>query len=328
MSPGVVVDAHYLDDMRDTLPAISTPILRLLAHVTMSFPWEEEWFSQLQFTGAQNHLIWLYMTQICLKDPPFITGRDIWKLRFRLWIHMHSGLTNDFLMAAISDLEQLSNLEHQLQSADIGIADPGDFLLAFIYLNHTYAWDCYKSPKISIVNLLVGDSAEEVGIPRECVKHLSGVCHSINDDPARLIRLLIELIRADISHDPVERRPQTLFELLRHGISHLASKDLRSFVPSCKRLIRYINESYKQFEDAWDDILSREPDDHRFDYRVFNSTVFREELGVAYKEAIALLSSQIDGWSGEQEDVSWPREYLRPTGTKIRPFIENVEEIH
>ncbi|KAG8826452.1 hypothetical protein FRC17_008224, partial [Serendipita sp. 399] len=220
------------------------------------------------------------------------------------------------------------HFEQGIESTRLGIDKAGDFALALLHLCFAYPWneDFRTASYNSIPNILFGSTTiEGLYIHTECVEHLSSVCDEINLDPARLIRLLIELIRADINHKPHFRRPRLLLDLLKHGELHLSSKDLRPFAPSCRHLIRYIRVSYQQFEDSWDEVVDQEYEDELNDPRPHYEDETRQELKATYERVIDLLGPAAM-WKGEGKDVSWPRGLLRPTGTRIRPFDETDED--
>ncbi|KAG8808503.1 hypothetical protein FRC17_003924, partial [Serendipita sp. 399] len=189
-----------------------------------------------------------------------------------------------------------------------------DFLLALFHLNYAYGWESPSSPLVTYIpDILMGSaSSTDDAMPYSCIDYLISVCQRISSDPLRLIRLLIELIRADINHLPEYRRPKTLLGLLEHAKTHL-STELRPYSPSCRRLTRYIKESYKQFEENW---LDNDDSYRRVD---------RTELKTVCEEVVTLLNPT-EPWEGEETDISWPVHLLRPTGTKGAPFKDEVEK--
>ncbi|KAG8808084.1 hypothetical protein FRC17_004141, partial [Serendipita sp. 399] len=218
--------------------------------------------------------------------------------------------------------------EREIYSTQLGIDNAGDFALALLHLYFAYPWHGSEPSTAynSISDILFGRTTiTDLKIHKDCVEHLSSVCDEINLDPARLIRLLLELIRADINHNPQCRRPGLLLDLLKHGELHLSSKDLRPFAPSCRRLIRYIRVSYKQFEDSWDEVVNQEYADEDDDPRPYYEEETRQELKTAYERFINLLSQAVM-WKGEGKDISWPRGLLRPTGTPHKPFDDDAKE--
>ncbi|KAG8816549.1 Origin recognition complex subunit 2, partial [Serendipita sp. 399] len=190
-----------------------------------------------------------------------------------------------------------------------------DFLLALFHLNYAYGWELPSSPLVTYIpDILMGSaSSTDDTMPYSCIDYLTSVCQGISSDPLRLIRLLIELIRADINHLPEYRRPKTLLGLLEHAKTHLSLTELRSYSPSCRRLTRYIKESYKQFEKSW---LDNDNSYRRVD---------RTELKTICEEVVTLLNPT-EPWEGEETDISWPVHLLRSTGTKDAPFKDEVEK--
>ncbi|KAG8809713.1 hypothetical protein FRC17_003285, partial [Serendipita sp. 399] len=203
-------------------------------------------------------------------------------------------------------------VEQEISYSRIEISYGEDFLLALFHLNHPYGWEQSHSWLATFVpDILLGSPTLSDDTPYGCIDYLTSVCQGISSDPLRLIRLLIELIRADLNYLPDYRRPKTFLGLLAHAKAHLSSSELRSYSPSCRRLTRYIKESYKQFEENW------------LDYDEY-SRVDRVELKKAYEEVVILLNP-IEPWDGEETDISWPVHLLRPTGRKDNPFKEDLE---
>ncbi|KAG8829826.1 hypothetical protein FRC17_005943, partial [Serendipita sp. 399] len=331
---------------RNQLRSLSHPILQLIACATFGVEWRQEGMPDMFETQkSAGELVWRRASYFFFTNPPFFDGdhTNLWTLRLQLWFQIDVTAFN-YLLNVISGIDSLvcthirvqyrnaftrfrqKCFEQGIESTRLGIDKAGDFVLALVHLYFAYSWD--GAPSISynsIPDILIG-SATAVRLPlhKDCVEHLSSVCDEINLDPTRLIRLLIELIRADINHDPRIRQPEILLDLLKHGELHLSNKDLRPFAPSCRRLIRYIRVSYQQFEDSWDEVVNEdEDDDLRPHYEDEDET--RQELKATYERVIDLLGPAAM-WEGEGKDVSWPRHLLRPTGTCINPFDELFDE--
>ncbi|KAG8811756.1 hypothetical protein FRC18_003294 [Serendipita sp. 400] len=310
------------------LRQLSNPILRAVACVVLGIEWKDEWLLGLiEEMRSINHDGLSKFSRICFKNPPFIDGdcTSVWLLRFRLWIHLDPlSVIIDF-QNSVHKVDKIRRIEQEIQSSRLGITHTGDFMLALIHLNYSYTWTTpYYHSLTLIPDTLTGNktSRNDGGIiSKECIEYLANICRDISPEPARLIRLLIELVRADINHDPQDRRPENLMNLLKHAKNHLASKELRPFRPSCRRLVRYIQESYQQFESVWNEATNQ---DH--EYRKLwphYEEVERGELWAVVEEVIDLLQPK-GAWDGEEVDVSWPRHLLRPTGCKGNPYEEDA----
>ncbi|KAG8797841.1 hypothetical protein FRC16_008461 [Serendipita sp. 398] len=311
-----------------SLQSLSSLTLRLVACVTLGFTWEDKWsldlIEEMHYLGNSNLGI---LTQICFQDPPFINGdcTTLWSLRLRLSIYFDSYQVAAYFGKALNDMSILKHTEQEIQATRLGVTHSGDLILALFHLNCSYPWDeSFKSSPTFITDVLIGNIAsiqwiDDVVVPVECIQYLVSICHDLSNEPTRLIRLLIELIRADINHEPVSRRPSNLLNLLKHAKTHLGSKELRPYAPSCHRLVAYIRESHKQFEDTWDEVISR-------DYGFYHSRphyeqVDRGELRTLCDEVIGLLEP-MGLWDGNEVDISWPRRLVRPTGTRQKPCRE------
>ncbi|KAG8820461.1 hypothetical protein FRC17_010146 [Serendipita sp. 399] len=298
---------------------LSNPVLRLIACATLGIEWEKKWTPDLlNVKDSMSDGLWQRVSRVCFRTTPFFDGDQtpVWALRLRLWVHLHPAVTRGYIYGVMVDFDLLKRIEQEIQSSQLGIDKAGDFLLAFFHLNHAYGW-IYTEPYFYtvIVDILTQSiaSREYHGVSTESIEHLSFICQEINADPARLVRLLIELIRADINQDPQDRRPQNLLKLLKHAETNFPGKELRPFSPSFRRLVRYIRVSYQQLESTWDEVL-------------FYAAVNRGELKTVYERVVTLLEPSSDEWEGEVRDVSWPRYLLRPTGTEERPFEEGLEQ--
>ncbi|KAG8833937.1 hypothetical protein FRC20_007569 [Serendipita sp. 405] len=250
------------------LRQLSNPILRAVACVVLGIEWKDEWLLGLiEEMRSINHDGLSKFSRICFKNPPFIDGdcTSVWLLRFRLWIHLDPlSVIIDF-QNSVHKVDKIRRIEQEIQSSRLGITHTGDFMLALIHLNYSYTWTTpYYHSLTLIPDTLTGNktSRNDGGIiSKECIEYLANICRDISPEPARLIRLLIELVRADINHDPQERRPENLMNLLKHAKNYLASKELRPFRPTCRRLVRYIQESYQQFESVWNEATDQ---DHEY----------------------------------------------------------------
>ncbi|KAG8798002.1 hypothetical protein FRC16_008212 [Serendipita sp. 398] len=284
-----------------SLRRLSSPTLRLIACATLGIKWDNKRSIDLiEEMDPVAEDISSFSAEVYFRDPPFINGdgTGLWLLRLRTWIHATSHpKAVGYLDKLFRDLYTLKRVEQEIQSTRLGITYAADFILALYH---------------SFPDILVGNvNSLDPGIAsKECIEYFVSICRDISDDPTRLIRLLIELIRANINHDPDYQRPSNLLGLLKYAKTHLCSKELRSFGPSCRRLIKYIRGSYKQFEETRDKILSQ----GRFfnDVRPHYDQVDRGELKTLCDEVIALLEPA-GPWDGEEVDVSWPRHLLRPT---------------
>ncbi|KAG8753844.1 hypothetical protein FRC14_005690 [Serendipita sp. 396] len=313
-----------------SLQSLSSPALRLIACVTLGFKWEDKWSLGLidEMLGNSNLGI---LTQVCFQDPPFINGdcTTLWSLRLRLSIYFDSYQVAAYFGKALNDMSTLKHTEQEIQATRLGVTHSGDLILALFHLNCSYPWDeSFKSSPTFITDVLIGNIAsiqwiDDVVVPVECIQYLVSICHDLSNEPTRLIRLLIELIRADINHEPVSRRPSNLLNLLKHAKTHLGSKELRPYAPSCHRLVAFIRESHKQFEDAWDEVISREIGFYHFSPSY--EQVDRGELRTLCDEVITLLEP-MGPWDGNEVDISWPRCLVRPTGTRQKPCREEYDD--
>ncbi|KAG8813595.1 hypothetical protein FRC17_001490 [Serendipita sp. 399] len=307
---------YFVGPVPNKFRDLSNPILRLIACATLGIDWKEEWLSGVLESKKYLHdRAWMIVSLVCLRDPPFFDGdyTSLWRLRLQLWIHFGRIRASVYLPNSIFKLSALKKVESELQLTQLGIDHAGDFLLAFIHLNLAYGWAKAEEPCFTFAPyILTGDTLPLPSHPelKNCIDHFSPLGDEINSNPSRLIRIMIELIRADINHNSIDRWPRILLHLLKHAITHIADKDLRPFSPSCRRLTRYIKVSYKQFESDWDPDLGHGREDE----------VVRTELKVVFDEVVTLLGSAEGPWDGEVKDISWPRHLLRPTGTKGRPF--------
>ncbi|KAG8824312.1 hypothetical protein FRC17_009130 [Serendipita sp. 399] len=313
-----------------TLRNLSNPILRLVSCAIFELEWEDGWSpSMLEAKDSLTDKAWEYVSWACFRLRKSYVCSRVWRLRLRLWTHFHSSATWYYIRNVLYKLDLLERLEQEIRASQLGIDAPTDFVLALFHLSHASGWNDASRHFLPFVpNLLIGDtiSLHAPGISQECIDHFSAVCDDLNTDPdpGRLIRLLIELIRADINLGRESRSPLILLNLLKHARSHLCDKDLRPYSPSCRRLSRYIKASCKQYEDEWDQIIGddRSSANPHPDYE----EVDRGALGSVYEEVITLLESAELPRDGERTDISWSRNLLRPTGTKDRPFEEDVEE--
>ncbi|KAG8797099.1 hypothetical protein FRC17_007845, partial [Serendipita sp. 399] len=319
----VLFSLMYFDDQRQKeLQDLTSPILRLIAVATLGIEWTDEWLPQFLQSATFEQARWS-LSKLFFRYTPFIQDCPmLWQLRLQWWIHFDTDTTYRYLRKVVQDLNTLVRagffhvtstsihrrrfpqkcVEEELQSSQLGIDHAGDFFLALFHLSAAYVQDyIYSVYHTTIPDILTGHtpSLDADDASSDVIHHLSSICGDINTDTARLIRVLIELIRANIGHRPSSRRPQNLFNLLNHAKSHLHGKELGPFSPSCQRLTLYINRSYKQFEDEWDDS------------RLLYGKVSRAALKDVYDDVIALLEPK-GSWDGEQKDVSWPRHLLRP----------------
>ncbi|KAG8826219.1 hypothetical protein FRC17_008318 [Serendipita sp. 399] len=314
---------------RAEMRRLSNPFLRLIACATLGIEWKEEWTPDLlNAIDSIDEYEWKHVCNVCFNTTPFFDGDQtpLWALRLRLWIHFHPRVTSGYLYDVTQNFDLLKRVEQELQSTQLGIDKAGDFLLALFHLNCAYGWTRIDRYSFTyIVNILTQDITfrENLDIPKECIDYLSSICNEIDVDPARLVRLLIELIRTDINHDSRYRQPQNLLNLLKHAEDSFSGKELGPFSPSFRRLIRYIKASYQQFETTWDEVVNQNYD--YYDPRPFYVAVDRGELKTVYERVVTLLEPS-DTWEGEVRDVSWPRDLLRPTGKHHRPFEEELDQ--
>ncbi|KAG8807711.1 hypothetical protein FRC17_004300, partial [Serendipita sp. 399] len=332
MDSNVWLESKCSEGEKERMQWLSNPPLRLIACATLDIEWKEEWTPDLLTAReALYGWVWQRVSQVCFRRSPFFDGDQafLWQLRLRLWIHFRPAITSIYLYDITRGIASLKRVIQELQSSRLGIDNAADFFLALFHLNCAYTWDdddkYVSSSSTFIPSVLIQDttSIRKGKYPTECIEYLSSICDEISADPARLIRLLIELIRADINHNPKHRRPQNLLNLLRHAESQLSGKELHAFSPSCRRLSQYIKVSYQQFEGSWDRIINT--DDHDgYGPRRNYAKVDRGELGMVYVRVVTLLEP-LETWEGKSKDVSWPRDLLRPTGTKDKPFEEDVQ---
>ncbi|KAG8795930.1 hypothetical protein FRC17_008056, partial [Serendipita sp. 399] len=326
MDSDVSLDPKYLGNVRkEGLQGLSNPFLRLIACVALGIEWKEEWTPDLLKARQSLNDAWTYVSYVCFRHSPFFNGDQtfLWQLRLRLWLHFHPYTSWGYLNDTIRDITLLKRVVQEIQSSRLGIDHAADFLLALLHLNLAYTWDGGgQSLFASIPSILTHDDTipeYNIELPTECVEYLSSICDEISTNPARLIRLLIELVRADINCDPPDRLPRNLLNLLRHAESRLSGKELRPFLPACQRLICLITESYEQFKNAWDSGIY-----HRGDLWLQYAHVDIGELETVCQRVIALLDPPAT-WEGESKDISWPRKLLRPTGTRLKRFKKDVE---
>ncbi|KAG8810778.1 hypothetical protein FRC17_002784 [Serendipita sp. 399] len=325
----VLFSLAYFDDQRQKeLQDLSSPILRLIAVATLGieFEWTDGWLPKFLQSAAFKEARWS-VSRLLFRYSPFIKNCPmLWQLRLQWWIHFAPHITQLYLEDVLKDLNTLVRagffhvkstsihrfpqkcVEEELQSSQLGIDHAGDFFVALFHLSTAYAWAfTYLEYHTAIPDILTGHtpSLNANYTSDNVIQHLSSICGDINTDTARLIRVLIELIRADIGHRPHDRRPQNLFNLLNHAKLHLHGKELEPFSPSCQRLTLYIEQSYKQFEDEWDETVQ----DDIYGMRRHYEKVNRAALKSVYDDVIALLELK-ESWDGEQKDVSWPRHLL------------------
>ncbi|KAG8847277.1 hypothetical protein FRC20_002788 [Serendipita sp. 405] len=315
------------------LQSLSSSILSAIACATLGIEWKEEGEEgslRLSTEGSSlGDRSLRRLAEVCFVDPPFINGdcTGLWLLRFQLWTHITlASAPAIYLQKLVIDLDSLKRVEEEIQSTRLGIAHAGDFILALYHFHYSYEWGNSNDRSLTLIpDIVVGNetSVDSTIASKECIDYLASICHDIRDEPARLIRLLIELLQADINYKPRFRRPSNLLSLLKHAKAHLASKELRSFAPSCSRLIEYIRESHGQFEDSWNDVIGR--DYMRNDPRPHYERVDRSELKTVCDEVIALLEPE-GAWDGEKVDVSWPKYLLRPKGREWIPLDEEVDD--
>ncbi|KAG8753549.1 hypothetical protein FRC14_005940 [Serendipita sp. 396] len=305
-----------------SLRRLSNPTLRLVACAMLGIKWDDKWF--LDPIKGMDQYATMCLGLVCFGNQPFINGdgTGFWFLKFRTWMYDYDdSRPAEYSHRLVNDLDTLQHAEREIQSTQLGIMHAVDFILVLYHLNYSYTY--YQSLTL-VPDILVGNttSLDPDIASKECIEYLTSICHDISNDPARLIRLLIELVRADINHHPYNRRPSNLLNLLMHAKTHLCSKELRSFGPSCHRLIKYIRGSYKQFEATWDNISNQE---HYFhDSRSHYERVDRDELKTVCDEVIAFLEP-MGPWDGQEIDVSWPRHFLRPTKTTDDLFEEESD---
>ncbi|KAG8806818.1 hypothetical protein FRC17_004800 [Serendipita sp. 399] len=328
---GITFDPECLGDTRVSTKRqnLSNILLRMIAYVTLGLEWDDEWLPKIiEAKKSAGYTAWRLVTKVCFRDPPFSDGdcTRLWRLRLRLWIHFECGVTSDYLLEVMRDLERLKRVEREIQCTQLGVDRGGDFLLALFHLNYAYGWNSTSLPSHPFIPcILIGDNPFDIlTVSKDCIKYLSSICEELSTDPSRLIRLLIELVRADINHEAAERRPSTFFKLLKYAKVHLSNKTLRLFSLSCRRLKRYIKISYKQFEDNWEMVTGRSHSlwDERADYQL----VDRGELKAVHEDVVLLLESAEGSHESEGKDISWPKNLLRPTGQIGNSFEDEQEE--
>ncbi|KAG8804000.1 hypothetical protein FRC17_006059 [Serendipita sp. 399] len=313
-----------------------SPILRLIACATLGLEWEEEWSPQL--IKAKDYLRaneWKHVSSICLRNPPYYDGdrTNLWSLRLRLWTLFDGEIAHGSLHGLLGNLNNLKQVEQDLQSTRLlGTSKAGDLLLVLFHLNVAYSWGFLTISALYAVipDTLIGDTTkiDAGGVSKECIEYLSVICEEISADPSRLIRLLIELVRADIGFHCTIRRPKILFDLLKHAKTHLSDKELRPFIPSCQRLRQYIKKSYGQYEKDWDAVPPQAYVDEN--PQTYYAVVDRAELKTLYGEVLTLLKPA-GQWEGEVKNVAWPRELLRPIGGRktgdslVEPGFEELD---
>ncbi|KAG8812076.1 hypothetical protein FRC18_003106 [Serendipita sp. 400] len=333
MDVGVTLDSAYFgEEMRfsqaKALQDLSSPILRFLACV-MGITWPLGRLPKLSAweRDSRDSVAWRRVSEVFFKDPSISEGdcTVLWQLRLQQWSQFHLLITFKYLLSALSDLKNLERMEKEIKHLHIGVHHAEDLIPVLIHLNCAYGWNgslarlwCF------IPDMLAGNTTlhHYDGISKDCIERLAFNLQKVSADPKRLIRLLTELIRADINYGVNDRKPQILFNLLQHAKSRLSSQDLRPVAPSCRRLARYIKESYKQFVDDWDKVFMC----HGFLHDPQQPQIGAEKgkLDAVYEEVLGLLEP-MEIWDGEVNDISWPRHLLRPTGTRRNPFREDGE---
>ncbi|KAG8830237.1 hypothetical protein FRC17_005155 [Serendipita sp. 399] len=324
LDSSILLSAEYFGDRSrrskmEGLRRLSNPRLRLIACVTLGVQWETEWL--LEVDKALPILPeWTRISKVCFKDPPPVTGdlTALWRLRLQLWTYFDYNVTTNYLYSIIDNLDTLKRVQQEIRYTKLGVNHSDDLLLALFHLNYPYGREDNKLSLVSYVpDILTGNTGSmDDAAPYGCIEYLTSVCEELSADPARLIRLLIELIRADINRLPQYRRPKILLGLLMHARTHLSSKKLRPFSPSCRRLTGYIKESLKQFKDNWDVDI----DDSQSHYKGVN----KAELEATCEEVLALLNPT-EPWDGEEKDISWPEHLLKSTEITEAPSRDNVD---
>ncbi|KAG8851436.1 hypothetical protein FRB91_007925 [Serendipita sp. 411] len=345
IKPDITPGITSLDDWTiESLNKLQNPCLQVLASVAVGISWNDDWSSGLgNWSGVETPIMsrypaWERVSELCLWDPPFLDTGDIWGLRLRLWNHLPPLASREYLSNVIIGLDTLMDFERGLSSSNIGIKEAGDFILAVIHLHLAYGWTSNTLPNAYeslIPDLLVGDTTnlpDDTYISTQCIEHLSSICRDISTNPVRLICILVELVRADINFHPKSRQPGILFKLLKYAKAQLSSKELLLnyakahlsprelplFVSLWKRLVRYIDESSKQFSEVWENMTDEEMP-HQFN-RVKN-----KDLQTICDEVIDILTPA-ESWVEETEQFSgsWPPWCLRPTGTITNLLDEDL----
>ncbi|KAG8812623.1 hypothetical protein FRC18_002871 [Serendipita sp. 400] len=329
MNPGVSLDPTYFGDENlryraQGLSNLSEPFLRLLASL-LGMEWSHDWLPKIS-DGTENlHdlVTWYRVSKVFFKVPSILDGdcTGLLQLRLRNWHRFDGSITFFYIIDSLRDLNTLMCIEQEMKHTRLGIDHAGDFFLILVHLNCAYGWRSSKSLLFTFIpDILVGTTtAITSSASRACIDHLASICQDINADPMRLIRLLIELIRADINHDFRDRTPHNLYNLLTHAKDRLSPKEIGRFSPSCRRLAGYIKESYNQFMRDWDESLTRIHPLERY------NTVDKEALKAVCEEVLGLLEPTEPMDEEEAKDVSWPRHLLRPTGTRDHPFRGDAE---
>ncbi|KAG8834454.1 hypothetical protein FRC17_008676 [Serendipita sp. 399] len=296
------------------LQYLSNPVLRFISCVTFGIEWRQEWSPDLAafLEDFQESDIWRLVSKLCLRDPPYSDWGNIWKLRLQTWAYLNGKLTSSYLIKALHDWELLKRVEEGVLSAYPDSRGAQDFFLAFIHRNLAYEW---RNSHLGtfIPDLLIGNTANRLvrsdTLPKECIDHLTTICREISGDTERLLQLLIELIQADINFDSDDRRPENLFNLLKHAKRYLALKDLRPFARSCSRLVQYTNTSYKLFQASWR--RDSPPEEEAVES---SEEVNWLELRLLYKEVIILLTPTVPRDEAEDVDAACPGSFLPHIG--------------
>ncbi|KAG8812823.1 hypothetical protein FRC19_002869 [Serendipita sp. 401] len=335
MEPGVSLDLTYFRDKKrrykaQELSTLSDPFLRLLASL-LGIEWPHNWPSKIpdepkirdEIEPPQDWLISQHISQVLFKRPSILDGDCTGLVQFRLrhWHRFDGFITFGYITGSLRDLKTLMCIEQEIKHTRLGIDHAGDFFLVLVHLNCAYGWRTF-SPQlfIFIPDILVGNTtATTLSVSQACIDHLASICQDINADPTRLIRLLIELIRADINYRTESRKPHNLYNLLTHAKNCLSPKEIRPFSPSCRRLAGYIKESYNQFMRDWDESLTHSDPLKRY------TTVDKEALKAVCEEVLGLLEPTEPTGEEEAKDISWPRHLLRPTGRFSNPFRGDAE---
>ncbi|KAG8833278.1 hypothetical protein FRC18_003907 [Serendipita sp. 400] len=246
---------------------------------------------------------------------------DLAAFQLRHWHRFNNLTTFGYITESLNDLKRLICIEQEIKHTRLGINHAGDFFLVLVHLNCAYGWHG-SSPQLFtfIPDILVGNTtATTLSVSQACIDHLASICQDINADPMRLIRLLIELIRADINYHTRSRRLHNLYNLLTHAKNHLSPKEIRPFSPSCRQLAGYIKESYNQFMRDWDESLTHSDPLKRY------TTVDKEALKAVCEVVVGLLELTEPTGEEEAKAISWPRHLLRPTGRFDNPFRGDAE---
>ncbi|KAG8833556.1 hypothetical protein FRC18_003439 [Serendipita sp. 400] len=328
---------------RERLQVLSNTFFQLIACLTFGIEWKVEWNPKFWNHIQEWPSLWIPITGLCLMQPPFIDATSIWQIRSKIWMYLNPESMSyvSCLEMLFKDINALKGLERGIRSFHGTGEETGDLLLAFLHLNCVYGWNSnltsynkMPEPYFALVpDIIVGETTnlrQSGAISQECLDYLSLVSHNLNAHPARVIRLLIELVRADINHSRLYRRPSNLLNILKYARSNLMAKNLRPFSSSCRQLVYYIKESHQQFRDTWSEALylsnwRRYPT--AWDaVRPYYQAVNRQELEMVCEEVVDLLES-VEPVEGEDLPLAWPRILLRPTGTYLVPFKEEEMEI-